>query len=90
MNVHVYVHVYVYDMYILPVHLCRAPFLLPPVVAAYARSRPEIALTIYEETTARLVDAVANGAIDLGIASLPIDDHVSRITANVIRRFLDH
>ena len=24
------------------------------------------------------------------VASLPIDDHVSRITGNVIRRFLDH
>jgi LysR family hydrogen peroxide-inducible transcriptional activator len=51
-----------------------APFLLPAVVERHLRRWPGVELAIEEDVTARMVQAVAAGELDLGLAALPIED----------------
>jgi len=51
-----------------------APYLLPGVVAAFARKYPGLGVTVHEETTAQLLRLVNAYEIDFAIASLPIHD----------------
>jgi LysR family hydrogen peroxide-inducible transcriptional activator len=51
-----------------------APYFLPPVVAAFARKYPGVAVTMVEETTASLVQMMVRHEIDFALASLPGPD----------------
>jgi LysR family transcriptional regulator, hydrogen peroxide-inducible genes activator len=51
-----------------------APFLLPDVIAEFSEAFPGMELIVQEETTSRLLKLAAACEIDLGIASLPIND----------------
>jgi LysR family hydrogen peroxide-inducible transcriptional activator len=51
-----------------------APFLLPAVVERHLRRWPGVELDVEEDVTARIVQAVAAGELDLGLTALPIDD----------------
>ena len=51
-----------------------APFLLPEVIADFSAAFPDVELIVQEETTSRLLKLAAACEIDLGIASLPIND----------------
>lgn len=46
-----------------------APFLLPRLVPAFERRYPDVDLVVTEDTTARLVEQVAAGQIDVAVAS---------------------
>src|SRR5687768_2275721 len=46
-----------------------APFLLPRLVPAFERKHPEVGLVVSEDTTARLIEQLAHGEIDLALAS---------------------
>ncbi|MBL0920903.1 MAG: LysR family transcriptional regulator [Phycisphaerales bacterium] len=50
-----------------------APFLLPRAVAALRTEFPRAAITVREDLTDRLVQAVADGELDCAVASSPID-----------------
>ncbi|MEC9373648.1 MAG: LysR substrate-binding domain-containing protein [Planctomycetota bacterium] len=51
-----------------------APYLLPPVVKSFTRAFPHAELTIREDLTERMIDALKRAEIDLAILSPPIDD----------------
>ncbi|MEO0515332.1 MAG: LysR substrate-binding domain-containing protein [Planctomycetota bacterium] len=51
-----------------------APFLLPPAVRRFQRQNPEAELTITEDVTENLVEALAADRLDLAFMSLPLDD----------------
>jgi LysR family transcriptional regulator, hydrogen peroxide-inducible genes activator len=51
-----------------------APYLLPPVIAAFAKAFPQVEVVVQEETTTRLLKLGSAGELDLLIASLPIAD----------------
>lgn len=59
-----------------------APFLLPPVLARLRREFPKCVLRVKEDLTARLVDAVAQGELDVAITSTPINH--DRIDVEVV------
>jgi LysR family hydrogen peroxide-inducible transcriptional activator len=46
-----------------------APFLLPSVVQDFRRRWPEVNLSLVEDVTSRLVDAVGRGELDLAVVS---------------------
>lgn len=48
-----------------------APFLLPRVLPALRRAHPELWLYLREETSARLIDALAGGELDLVLLAFP-------------------
>ncbi len=50
-----------------------APFLLPPVLERFRQDYPACELTVREDLTERLVEAVAASEIDFAIASTPVD-----------------
>jgi LysR family hydrogen peroxide-inducible transcriptional activator len=53
-----------------------APYLLPGVIAAFAKKFPGVEIVVQEDTTAQLLRAAAVYEIDLALASLPLpDDH---------------
>jgi LysR family hydrogen peroxide-inducible transcriptional activator len=53
-----------------------APYLLPGVVAAFAKKFPGVEIVVQEDTTAQLLRAAAVYEIDIALASLPLpDDH---------------
>lgn len=54
--------------------LTVAPYLLPPVLRSFTRKFPQARLTVREDFTAGIVQAVLAGELDLGIAALPIDE----------------
>ncbi len=54
--------------------LTVAPYLLPPVLRTFTRKFPQARLTVREDFTAGIVQAVLAGELDLGIAALPIDE----------------
>jgi LysR family hydrogen peroxide-inducible transcriptional activator len=59
-----------------------APFLLPPVVQAFRRHWPEVELSLSEDVTARLIEAVGRGELDLAVVSATPEVgtvHVERI-----------
>jgi len=51
-----------------------APYLLPPVVAAFREKYPGVTVVIHEETTAVLRKLAAGCQIDFALASLPLED----------------
>jgi LysR family hydrogen peroxide-inducible transcriptional activator len=50
-----------------------APYLLPPLLPAVRRAWPKLRLVLREEQTARLIDQLALGALDLLLLALPTD-----------------
>ena len=51
-----------------------APYLLPGVIRGFLDANPEADLSVREDVTAELVEAVASAELDLAVMSLPIDD----------------
>ncbi len=51
-----------------------APYLLPRVIAVFAKKHPGLEVVVHEETTAQLLKLAAACEIDVAIASLPIAD----------------
>ncbi|MEG0994139.1 MAG: LysR substrate-binding domain-containing protein [Bacteroidales bacterium] len=50
-----------------------APYLVPDMIRNFRKDYPEIELTIHEMPTARLVEELKKGMIDLMIAATPLD-----------------
>lgn len=50
-----------------------APFLLPRVLPALRRAYPELKLALREDLTARLLDRLANGDLDVAVLALPYE-----------------
>jgi LysR family hydrogen peroxide-inducible transcriptional activator len=50
-----------------------APYLLPPLLKRFMRRFPDCALTLREDRTERLVEALLDRELDLGILSTPIE-----------------
>jgi LysR family hydrogen peroxide-inducible transcriptional activator len=58
-----------------------APYLLPRVIAAFAKKYPGLEVVVNEETTAQLLKLASTCEIDFAIVSLPIhDDHFVKET----------
>jgi LysR family hydrogen peroxide-inducible transcriptional activator len=51
-----------------------APYLLPQALAVFMRASPNVELIIQEDYTARVIDGLCAGELDVAIAALPIDD----------------
>ncbi len=51
-----------------------APYLLPVVLRQFARRFPRIEITVHEDVTQHLVQAIVAGELDLAVAALPLDD----------------
>jgi LysR family hydrogen peroxide-inducible transcriptional activator len=51
-----------------------APYLLPSLLAAFRESHPDVELTIQEDVTRNLVEAVAAGEVDLAVLAMPLAD----------------
>jgi LysR family hydrogen peroxide-inducible transcriptional activator len=51
-----------------------APFLLPNVLKKFGKRHPGVEITIHEDVTRHLIDAVGTGELDLAILALPIED----------------
>ncbi|HEV2386167.1 MAG TPA: LysR substrate-binding domain-containing protein [Candidatus Acidoferrales bacterium] len=49
-----------------------APYLLPPLLASFARRHPAIAVSVVEDTTPVLLDRLHDGRIDLALLALPV------------------
>ena len=49
-----------------------APYLLPPVLAAFARAWPGIAVNVREDLTNALLAQLVDGELDLALLSLPV------------------
>lgn len=49
-----------------------APYLLPPLITAFARALPGIELVVHEDTTAQLLKLALACEIDLALVSLPL------------------
>jgi LysR family hydrogen peroxide-inducible transcriptional activator len=52
-----------------------APYLLPRVIAAFAKKHPGLEVIVQEETTAQLLKLARSCEIDFAIVSLPIHDN---------------
>jgi LysR family hydrogen peroxide-inducible transcriptional activator len=50
-----------------------APYLLPPLLPAVRRAWPKLRLVLREEQTARLVEQLALGALDVLLLALPVE-----------------
>jgi LysR family hydrogen peroxide-inducible transcriptional activator len=50
-----------------------APYLLPPVLGRFVRAYPDCELTVREDRTERLVEAIAGFELDCAVVSTPID-----------------
>jgi LysR family hydrogen peroxide-inducible transcriptional activator len=51
-----------------------APYILPATLERFARRCPHVELTIHEDVTQRLVEAIAGGELDLALAARTIHD----------------
>jgi LysR family hydrogen peroxide-inducible transcriptional activator len=49
-----------------------APYFLPRVLASFAEARPDVAVTVQEDTTDQLVRRCVHGEVDLVLVALPI------------------
>ncbi|MFN0107089.1 MAG: LysR family transcriptional regulator, partial [Bryobacteraceae bacterium] len=49
------------------------PYFLAPLLKGFCDRYPEVQLRLRESTTNELVEQVLNGAIDVGLLSLPVD-----------------
>jgi len=56
-----------------------APYLLPPHLRALHRRFPDCELTVREDLTERLVEAVVEGELDLAITSTPIEHDLAEV-----------
>lgn len=52
-----------------------APYFLPPQIGSFCRKYPDVSITIFEDVTARLMDRLRAGLIDLAIMALPMRGH---------------
>jgi LysR family hydrogen peroxide-inducible transcriptional activator len=50
-----------------------APYLLPSVLPALRRAHPELKLYLREDLTARLIERLTTGALDVALIALPFD-----------------
>ncbi len=50
-----------------------APYWLPQAVSHFVKIRPNAQLLIYEEVTAKLLERIRNGELDVAIMALPFD-----------------
>jgi LysR family transcriptional regulator, hydrogen peroxide-inducible genes activator len=50
-----------------------APYWLPQAISHFIKVRPRAQLLIYEEVTAKLLERIRNGELDVAILALPID-----------------
>lgn len=51
-----------------------APYLLPTLLPALSRETPDLELHVHEDQTERLLEALADGSIDLAVLALPLKD----------------
>lgn len=51
-----------------------APYLLPTLLPALVREAPDLELHVHEDQTHRLLDALAEGSVDVAVMALPIKD----------------
>lgn len=51
-----------------------APYLLPTLLPTLTREAPDLQLHVHEDQTDRLLEALAEGSIDVGIMALPLKD----------------
>jgi len=51
-----------------------APYLLPAVLRQFSKRHPDVEMTVHEDVTRNLIDAIVAGELDLAVMSLPIDD----------------
>jgi LysR family hydrogen peroxide-inducible transcriptional activator len=51
-----------------------APYLLPPVLCHFRRAYPNCELSVREDLTERLIEAVVDGELDCAVVSTPIDE----------------
>lgn len=49
-----------------------APYFLPRVLASFAAARPEVSVTVQEDTTDQLMRRCLHGEVDLAVVALPI------------------
>jgi LysR family hydrogen peroxide-inducible transcriptional activator len=52
-----------------------APYFLPLPLALFSRKYPQATITVFEDVTARLMDRLRAGQIDLAILALPMRGH---------------
>ena len=52
-----------------------SPYLLPPVIAAFAKLFPKATVTVLEEITPVLLERLRAGSIDIAILALPVRGH---------------
>lgn len=52
-----------------------APYFLPPRIGSFCRKYPQASITVFEDITARLMDRLRAGLIDLAVMALPTRGH---------------
>jgi len=52
-----------------------APYFLPARISTFCRKYPQASITIFEDVTARLMDRLRGGVVDLAIMALPTRGH---------------
>lgn len=52
-----------------------APYFLPSRISTFCRKYPQASITVFEDVTARLLDRLRGGVIDLAILALPMRGH---------------
>ena len=56
-----------------------APYLLPRILAQFARKHPQAQLEVIEETTEKILKLCAAGEVDLGLLALPIEQNTLEV-----------
>ncbi len=56
-------------------------YVLPDVIAEYCRRYPEVQLSIYRNFSYKIVEKLDNGALDVGIVTLPIKSSSLKVTS---------
>src|SRR5262245_56134106 len=56
-----------------------APYFLPPALTALAAACPRAAVEVFEEPTAAVLQACADGEVDLAVVALPIHDETMHL-----------
>src|SRR5215472_3795896 len=52
-----------------------APYFLPARISTFCRKYPQASITVFEDVTARLMDRLRGGVVDLAIMALPTRGH---------------
>jgi DNA-binding transcriptional LysR family regulator len=52
-----------------------APYFLPARIASFSRKFPQTAITVLEDVTARLVEKIRSGHVDMAVMALPVRGH---------------